>query len=95
MTYPQAKQGADLLSTRGYYVVMPDFFRGQPLESSGLPMKGSINGVLANASDEMYGQRAHLRCFSDYMALVLNLDFCIPTQESTHGKMVQHGWEHV
>ncbi|KAJ3113221.1 hypothetical protein HK098_007790, partial [Nowakowskiella sp. JEL0407] len=39
--YPQVLQGADLLASQGYKVVIPDFFRGNPYPADKFPLYSS------------------------------------------------------
>ncbi|KAJ3040669.1 hypothetical protein HDV00_010562 [Rhizophlyctis rosea] len=52
LDFPQVKQGADMLSTRGYYVVIPDLFRGEYLKSDKIPAFGSPIRAMATFDDE-------------------------------------------
>ncbi|KAI8818509.1 dienelactone hydrolase [Fimicolochytrium jonesii] len=52
MNFSQVKQGADLLGTQGYKVVIPDFFRGQPFPDDTFPAFDSPMKSLATMTAE-------------------------------------------
>ncbi|KAJ3285516.1 hypothetical protein HK104_009453 [Borealophlyctis nickersoniae] len=63
--YPQVKQGADLLATQGYRVVIPDFFRGKPMSSTAFPAYSSPLKAFPSLKDE---DKAELMSFITHTA---------------------------